>query len=288
MGQRGQTSVQTYKGKMPIREVHSCPPDTPNLQRQGSTAWEPTFAIPKAHVCVHEAQRPVLDKGACMCPDPWPNLGAVIIDPDTYIRSALQLEGEQNFHIPYVGSKLHAAPSAPQNSSSSFSPSPPIPLPLDTLAHKNPLCGEGATTKQCTIDDCPHPKPLKLPDLHIKVLEEAGGALLTPGNSPVLLENIGPFGLAGMTNKVDAGGVESLGIDVDEQGGVSSLMGAVLALAKGTTSVRPAGKAETATTTDPKALAPWAQDKARRRHEVNVLPQEALLQKGECNTEVLS
>jgi len=37
-GQMGLTLAQTYKGQMPIREVHSCPPDLPNPQTQGSTA----------------------------------------------------------------------------------------------------------------------------------------------------------------------------------------------------------------------------------------------------------
>jgi len=187
-----------------------------------------------------------------------------------------------------VGSELHAAPSAPQNLSSSFLPSPPVPLPLDTLAHKNLLHGEGAATEWHAINDCLCSKPSKLPDLHIEVLEEAGGALLTLGNLPVLPENIGPFGLAGMTKKADARGVEPLGIDADEQGGVLLLMGTAPALAKGTAGVRPAGKAETATTTEPKALAPRMQDKVGHGCEVNAPPQEVLPQKGKCNTEVMS
>jgi len=65
-------------------------------------------------------------------------------------------------------------------------------------------------------------------------------------------------------------------------------MGAAPALAEGTAGVRPAGEAETATTTEPEALAPRVQDKVGRRHEVDVPPQEALPQKGECNTEALS
>ena len=168
MGQMVLTSAHALEGKMPIGEVHSRPPDTPNLQRQGSTAWEPIFAIPKAHVRVHKARRPVLDEGACMHPDLWPNLGTIIIDPDTCIGSALQLKGEQNFHIPCVGSKLHAAPSAPQHFS--LSPLPPIPSPLNTLACKNSPHGEGAATKQRTIKDCPCPELWKPPDLQAEDL----------------------------------------------------------------------------------------------------------------------
>jgi len=287
-GQMGLMSARTYEGQMPIGEAHGRPPDIPDPQRQGSTTWEPASVIPKARVRAHQVRRPLLDMGAHTRPDPWPSLGVIIVDPDTCIRSASQLKGEQNLHLRCVGSELHAAPSAPQNSSSSFSPSPPVPLPLDTLARENLLRGEGAATERRAIDDCPRPKPSKLPDLHIEVLEEAGGALLTPGNSPVLPENIGPFGLAGATKKADAGGVEPLGIDVDEQGGVSSLMGAAPALAEGTAGVGPGGKAETATTAEPEVLAPRAQDKVGRGHEVDAPPQEALPQKGECNTEALS
>ena len=111
--------------------------------------------------------------------------------------------------------------------------------------------------------------------------------MLTPGNLPMLPENIGPFGLAGVTKNAEARGVKPLGINVDEQGGVLSLMGTAPALAKGTTSIRPAGKAKTATTTKPKVLSPRVQDKVRCRHEVDMPPQETLPQKGKCNTKAL-
>ena len=93
-----------------------------------------------------------------------------------------------------------------------------------------------------------------------------------PGNSPAFPENIGPFGLAGADKNADAGGVEPLGIDADERGGAPLLMGAAPALAEGAAGVGPAGGAETATTAEPKALAPWAQDKAGCRREVDVPP----------------
>jgi len=192
IGQMVLTSAHALEGKTPIREAHGRPPDTPDPQRQGSTAWEPMFAIPKACVHMHKAQRPVLDKDAHTRPDPWPSPGITIIDPDTCIGSASQLEGEQNFHLPCVGSKLHAAPSPPQNFPSSSSP---VPLPLDTLTRKNSLRGEGAAIKRCTIEDHPHPEPPKPPDLHIKVLEKAGGVLLVASAAPALAKDtigVGP------------------------------------------------------------------------------------------------
>jgi len=165
MGQMVLTSAHAHEGKMPIREAHSRPPDIPNPQRQGSTAWEP----------------------------------------------ASQLEGEKNIHLRCVGSELHAAPSTPQNSSSSFSPSPF--LPLNTLTHKNSLHGEGAATKWHTIEDCPHPKPSKLPDTHGQGLQEAGGVPSVLGNSPAFLENPDPFGLPGADKNANVKEVEPLRID---------------------------------------------------------------------------
>jgi hypothetical protein len=139
MGQTNPASARASEGKMPVREAHGRPPDLPNPQTQGSTAWEPKFVDPKAPVHVHLARKPVLDEG-----------------------SALQLEGEQNINIPNVGSELHAAPTAPQISSSLTLP--PILSPPDTLAHENPLCRDGTATEQHAIEDlCP--ECLKLPNL---------------------------------------------------------------------------------------------------------------------------
>ena len=235
---------------------------------------------------MHQARGPVPDKGAHTCPDPWPSMGIIIINPDTCIRSASQLKGEQNIHSPSVGSKLHAAPPAPQNFPSSLSPSP-FP-PFVTLVHKNPLRGEGVATKQHTIDDRPHPKPSKLPDTHGKGLQEAGGVPSVLGNSPVFPENPDPFGLPGADKKADVPGVEPLCIDVYKRGGALLLVGIAPALAKETASVGPVGKAEKAVATKPEALVPWAQYKARRGWQVNEPPHEVPLQKDERNAEVLS
>ena len=119
------------------------------------------------------------------------------------LELASQLEGEQNFHIPCVGSELHAAP--PASLFSSFSPL----LQLDTLMRKNPLregtaskwrtinicpehwdppnlpCGEGAAIKQCNTEAC-RPETWKPHSPHDKVLQKSGGALSALGNTPVI------------------------------------------------------------------------------------------------------
>jgi len=143
MGQIGLTSARALEGNTPIGGAHGRPPDLPNSQEHGSIVWELAFVGSKARVRVHKARRPVLDERACTHPDPWPSLGIITIDPDIYLGSALQLEGEQNFHIPCVGSELHAAPSAPQIFSSP-SPLPPVLSPSDTLTRENLSRGEGA------------------------------------------------------------------------------------------------------------------------------------------------
>jgi len=223
MGQRGLTSAQALEGKMPIREAYGHPPDLPDLQTQGSTAWEPVFIIPKAHVHVHKVQRPVPDEGAHMCPNLWLNLGVIIVNPDTCIRSASQLKGEQNINLPSVGSELHAAPSAPQISSSSLSPLSLVPPPSDTLICGNQSHGEGTATKRHTIKGRPCPKPSKPPNPH-KVMQEAGGVLLTLGNISVLPKNTNPFRLAGTAENtnIETGGVERTSIDLHKSGGVSA------------------------------------------------------------------
>jgi len=290
-GHRGLTSAWTHEGKMPIGEAHGRPPDLPNPQRQSSIAWEPMSIVPKAQVRVHQARRPVPDEGGHTCPDPWPNLGTVIVDPDSCIGSASQLEGKQNIHLPCAGSKLHAAPSAPQISLSSLSPLSLIPPPSDTLAHENPSRGEGAATEQHATEDH-HPKPWKPPDGQAEDLHKSGGVSaldnspFLPGDhgSPGDLDSLGPVCTVA---DMDAIEVECLCVDAHKQGGALPAVGAAPAQAEGTASVGPTGKAETATTTEPEALAPWAQDKARCGHKVDVPPQEVLPQKGERNAEAL-
>ena len=286
MGHRGLTLARTHEGETPIREAHGRPPDFVNPQMQGSTAWEPASTVPKAQVHMHQVRGPVPDEGAHTRPDPWPSAGVIIVDPDTCIGSASQLEGEQNIHSPSVGGELHAAPPAPQNFPSSFSPSP-FP-PFDTLVRENPSRGEGIATKRRAIDDRPHPKPSKLPDTHGEGLQEAGGVPSVLGNSPAFPENPDPFGLPGADKKADVQGVEPSRIDAYERGGAPLLVGVAPALAEETAGVGPAGEAEKAVAAKPEALVPWAQYKAGRRCEVDGPPPEALPQKSERNPEALS
>jgi len=162
---------------------------------QGSTIWEPESNDLKARVHAHQVQMPVLDKGARVCPGPWPNLGVVAIYLDTCRESASLLEGEQNIDLPRVGSERCAAQLAPQTFP--FSPFPP-----DTLACENPP-GEGAAIERHTTEDlCP--KCLKLPDAQAEDQLEAGGVPSIPGESPVALEVIDPFGSAGVAENADA------------------------------------------------------------------------------------
>jgi len=287
MGQMGLTSAQAHEGKTPIGEAHGHPPDLTDPRRHSSIIWEPAFIVPKARVRVYQARRPILDEGACTRPNPWPNLGVVIVDPDTCTGSASQLEGEQNINLPSVGCELHAAPSTPQHFS--FSPSLPIPLPLDTLVRENPSCGEGAATEQ-RITEVRRPEPWKPPDAQAEDLHESGGASASD-DPPILLGCLGdpdPFGLAGMAVNADVGEVKPSRIDVYKRGGAPLLVGVAPALAEDTVGVGPADEAETASAAKPEALVSWAQDKAGRGREVDVPPQEALPQKGKRNPKALS
>ena len=142
-------SARASEGKTPVREAHGRPPDFPNLQMQGSTVWEPNSIGPKAHVRVHQARTPIPDVGAREPPDLWPSPGIITVNPAVCLGSASQLDGEQNIHMPSVGSELHAAPTAPQFSSFSSSL-----FPSDTLAHKNPP-REGAASEWHAANTCP-------------------------------------------------------------------------------------------------------------------------------------
>ena len=193
------------------------------------------------------------------------------------LESASQLEGEQNFHVLCMGSKLHAAPSA-----SLFSSFLPL-LQLDTLACKNPpregttskwhaintcperwdlpdlLCGEGAAIEQCDTEaHCP--ETWKPPGLHDKVLQESGGVLSAPGNAPVIQDLLRPAALAKNT---DVRLPKPLSINMHERGGALPVMGAAPALAKDTAGVEPASKAKKAIAAKSEVLVPWAQCKAR-------------------------
>jgi len=258
MGQMGPTPAHALEGKPLIGEAHSRPPDLPDPQTQGSIVWEPESINSKTRVHTTQVRRPILDEGARVHPDPWPSLGVVTINLDVCSWSASQLEGEQNIHIPCVGSELHAAPSAPQTST--FSPFPP-----DAPTHENPPEEGAATERRAT--DYRHPEPWKPPDAQAEDLQEAGGVPSVPGNSPAFPENIDPFGLAGVVANVDAEEVEPSSVDAHERGGTLPVVGAATALAEGTASVEPAGEAQRATVAKSEALVPWAQGVAKREVE---------------------
>ena len=283
----------------------------------------PSLAIitinPKVHVRVHQAQRPDPDEGVRTRPDPWPSPGVITVDLAGCLGLASQLEGEQNTHVPSVGSGPHVAPVAPQFSSSSSSP-----FSSDTLAHENPP-REGAASERCAADTCPEPweppdlscgegaaierratetrrpEPWKPPDPHDEVLQELGGVLSAPGNVPVIQDHLGP---AAMIENADVRLPEHSSVDAHERGGALPVVGAAPALAEGTADVEPAGEAEIATAARPEALVPWAQGDAklevetplqegrrkpealpRKGGQTHEPPLEALPPEGRCNLE---
>src|SRR5260221_5544393 len=101
------------------------------------------------------------------------------------LGSASQLKGEQNFHIPCVGTGERAAccPICPSI----------VILTPDTLARGNPP-GEGAATKRRTTDGR-RAERSKPPDPHEEGLPGAGGVPPILGNSPAFPEDVDTFGL---------------------------------------------------------------------------------------------
>jgi hypothetical protein len=73
---------------------------------------------------------------------------------------------------------------------------------------------------------------------------------------------------------VDVRNLRPLGVNSHKQGGALLAVGTVPALAEGTTSFEPTGKAKSATTAKSEVLVPWAQDNARRGCEVETPPRE--------------
>ena len=80
-----------------------------------------------------------------------------------------------------------------------------------------------------------------------------------PGNSPAFPDDVDPhpLGLVGLAEDADARKLEPSSIDVHEQGGALSVVGAAPALAEST-----AGEVERAAAARPEALAPWSQGEA--------------------------
>jgi hypothetical protein len=78
-----------------------------------------------------------------------------------------------------------------------------------------------------------------------------------------------------MAENMDVRLSEPSSINAHEQGGALPVVSTASALAKGTTGIKPTGKAEKATTAKSEALVPWAQAKAKCRLEG--MPQEGKL-----------
>ena len=93
--------------------------------------------------------------------------------------------------------------------------------------------------------------------------------------SHTLREDPDPLIPAGAAEIADAGEVEPPGVTTHKLQGASRVVGAAPALAKGTSSVKPAGEAARATAAKPGALVPWAQGVTK--HEVERLLQEGKL-----------
>ena len=85
-----------------------------------------------------------------------------------------------------------------------------------------------------------------------------------PGNSPAFSDDVDlhPLGLVGLAKDMDVRELEPSSIDMHEQGGALLVVDAAPAVAKETTSIKPAGEAERASAARPKALASWTQGEA--------------------------
>jgi hypothetical protein len=136
-----------------------------------------SLVIPNASEAgsVHQAQRPVLDEGAAVHIDPWPDPGTVRTNPDVYFEASALLEGEQKFTLPSVDSEQAVA-------SKSFSSSSlPLVLPPPNML-KCDLKPEGAEPER--HDAAQRPARLKPPDHTAEDSDDAG-----PGRGGVATES---------------------------------------------------------------------------------------------------
>ena len=85
----------------------------------------------KVPVRMHQARKPVLDKGARMRPDPWPSPDFVTTNLAACLGPASLLDGEQNIHVPCVGSMQYTVQPAP-HIFSSFLTLTPTPRSVTT------------------------------------------------------------------------------------------------------------------------------------------------------------
>ncbi len=93
--------------------VHGRPPDPADPHTRGSTALEQVLIDPKAFICMHRVQRPVLDEGGGTYIDPWPDPGTIHTDSDIYFEASALLEGERKFILPSADSEQAVTPQNP-------------------------------------------------------------------------------------------------------------------------------------------------------------------------------
>ena len=111
----------------------------------------------------------------------------------------------------------------------------PLTSPSDTLVCEN-LPGEGIASEWHATGLCPEPL-----NLHEEDVSEAG-VPSAPDNSPAFPEDIVSFGLSGVAEPADAWKVEPSGVDARAR--ALLVVGAALALAEGTASIKPTSGAE--------------------------------------------
>src|SRR5260221_50328 len=108
MGQTSPAPTRAGEGKMPVGEAHSRPPDFANPSAQGPIVWEPGSVDPKAYVRAHQARRPVLNEGARMRPNPWPNSGtinALHASPSCHTPATLGAPDEEEDYLRTIPSR---------------------------------------------------------------------------------------------------------------------------------------------------------------------------------------
>jgi hypothetical protein len=123
---------------------------------------------------------------------------------------------------------------------------------------------------------------LKLPDLVIKDLGEAGGVQPALGNAPGVSEGSESLRLASAVANADAKATKSMELEAHEAGGVPSAVKAIPAPTEDTASVELASVAKGAATVKPEALEPWAGDEAG--HECDMAQDEGSTA-GACGTD---
>ncbi len=226
---KSQVPAWALGGNKPSREVYGYPLHLLNLYFEAPVEGEPDIILLKAG-------RPAFDERVCAQPNPLPGPGATATELDVWITVSVLLKGEQNINLPSVGSKQHAAQSAPQIFI--FPPS------LDTCAC-GIVPGEGIAPIRYVAN--PHLESLRPPSLCKEPPDEPGGV------------GLGPVHMAG---NAGIGDIKCMVIDTHKPGGVLLDTNGTPAPTKGTASVKLAGGAVKATTTQPKALDPWAKSKA--------------------------